>query len=343
MSYFRRRSGFTLIELLVVIAIIGVLIGLLLPAVQKVREAANRTQCSNNLKQIVLAAHNYDSAFKRLPPGVVGSQLPRNLVPPNPYLSNTFVGTLAYLLPYLEQENLYNQLQVNWSVPLTPDMGTGTSAAWWLNPVNFQLAQTRINTFLCPSDNLAEETPTYNVYYSFSVCPLQYTFYGVRDPVENVQQGPSIVLGRTNYLGVRGTIDSMPNDGFYDRYKGIFTNRSSVPIGQIKDGTSNTLAFGEGLGQINPVTRVHDRMWSWMGCSMVAYWGVGSPAHADWFNFSSNHPGLALFAFADGSVRPITTDQATDSNAFGPPAWWHLQQLAGKGDGLTDDTSDLLP
>jgi prepilin-type processing-associated H-X9-DG protein len=70
---------------------------------------------------------------------------------------------------------------------------------------------------------------------------------------------------------------------------------------------------------------------------------VVGPQNAHWYNFSSNHPGLALFAFADGSVRPISTNLATDSNAFADPAWWHLQQLAGKGDGLTDDTSDLLP
>ena len=183
-------------------------------------------------------------------------------------------------------------MQVDWSIPATPDMGTGNAAAWWFNPVNFQLAQTRINTFLCPSDNLAEETPTYNVYYSFSVCPPQYTFYGVRDPIEGAQQGPSIVLGRTNYLSCRGTFDKM-GDPFYDRYNGLFFNRSGVGLGQVQDGTSNTLACGEGLGEINPDTHARDRMWSWMGCSMVAYWGVATPQHAHWYNFSSFHPGVA--------------------------------------------------
>jgi prepilin-type N-terminal cleavage/methylation domain-containing protein len=341
MSYFRRRSGFTLIELLVVIAIIGVLIALLLPAVQKVREAANRTKCSNNLKQIVLASHNFESAHKKLPPAVLGSLLPRNLTPGSPFMSNPWVGTLAFLLPYLEQESLYNQLQVDWNVKDSMNTGTGTSAAWWLNPVNFQLAQTRIAGFLCPSDNLNDETPTYNVYYSFSVAS-NYTFYGVRDPIEGAQQGPSIVLGRTNYLSCRGTFDKM-GDPFYDRYNGLFSNRSGVGLGQVKDGTSNTLAFGEGLGEINQVTHAHDRMWSWMGCSMVAYWGVATPQHAHWYNFSSFHPGVALFAFADGSVRSIQTGLVDENSAFAIPAWWHLQQLAGKADGLTDDTSDLLP
>jgi hypothetical protein len=248
------------------------------------------------------------------------------------------------LLPYVEQDNVYNQLQVDWGIPNTPDMGTGNATAWWFNPVNFQLAQTKIQTFLCPSDNLADETPTYNVYYSFSVCPTQYTFYGVRDPIEGGQQGPSIVLGRTNYLSVRGTIDHMFNDSFYDKYKGMFTNRSkSTRLGNIKDGTSNTLAFGEGLGAINQTTQARDRMWSWMGCSMVAYWGVSTPQDAQWFNFSSFHPGIAEFAFGDGSVRPIATGLATSTNAFNAPGWWHLQQLAGMADGLTDDTSDLLP
>src|SRR5262249_39032108 len=106
----KSRSAFTLIELLVVIAIIAVLIGLLLPAIQKVREAANRMACSNNLKQIALAAHNYDSTFGSLPPGYLGY---KPLIPADDTkVPNSFqnVGVLAYLLPYLELNTIYDQL-----------------------------------------------------------------------------------------------------------------------------------------------------------------------------------------------------------------------------------------
>src|SRR5262249_33893273 len=105
-----RRSGFTLIELLVVIAIIAVLIGLLLPAVQKIREAAARMACSNNLKQIALAAHNYHDAIGHLPPGYLGRAAPYGAIARAEITRGPQVGTLCLLLPYLEGENIFKNL-----------------------------------------------------------------------------------------------------------------------------------------------------------------------------------------------------------------------------------------
>jgi len=144
----RPRAGFTLIELIVVIAIIAILIGLLLPAVQKIREAANRMKCSNNLKQISLAAHNYESANGVLPPGYLG---------PYPTLAAASgddtqnLGVLAIILPFIEQDNVYRQLLA----PFPSDYTSLTAVypAWYTNATALSVAAARINTYLCPSDD----------------------------------------------------------------------------------------------------------------------------------------------------------------------------------------------
>ncbi|MDB5351936.1 MAG: prepilin-type N-terminal cleavage/methylation protein [Planctomycetota bacterium] len=136
----RRNSGFTLIELLVVIAIIGVLIALLLPAVQAAREAARRIQCTNNLKQLGLALHNYESANRVFPPGRLNTYIAGN---------GHCWGAYSQMMPYLELQPLFNAM--NFSMNPDPDYTT-TSAA-----VNSTAAVTVVNSLLCPSDG---GTPT---------------------------------------------------------------------------------------------------------------------------------------------------------------------------------------
>src|SRR5262249_40202922 len=134
-SVLRRRNAFTLIELLVVIAIIAILIGLLLPAVQKVREAANRTKCQNNLKQIALAAHNYHDAYGFLP---ISTGYTEDTSRPN-------WSWLARILPYLEQENLYK-------------LGNIPNATM-NDPQAREAMATQVPTFLCPSDPVSGRGP----------------------------------------------------------------------------------------------------------------------------------------------------------------------------------------
>jgi len=166
----RSRKGFTLIELLVVIAIIAILIGLLLPAVQKVREAAARAKCSNNLKQICLAAHNYESAFQVLPPGLNGPVKGDELNQNGQWSGGPYIGVLSYLLPYVEQDPTYKLLT---GPPTASGYSGGAAAAfhfnvdepkqanwpndgWFQNPgypnvAYLQPAQQKISTFQCPS------------------------------------------------------------------------------------------------------------------------------------------------------------------------------------------------
>src|SRR5262249_55933937 len=154
------RAGFTLIELLVVIAIIAILIALLVPAVQKVREAAARTQCQNNLKQLGLALHNYEGANGRFPPAGKGygwcNHQPATGYASDPVIFN--LNGLVLLLPYVEQQNLYQQYNLNAASTTLNRCLSGTSANAPLagNPIasgNGALATNRVSLFRCPSDN----------------------------------------------------------------------------------------------------------------------------------------------------------------------------------------------
>src|ERR1700676_3210772 len=131
----RRKTGFTLIELLVVIAIIGILIALLLPAVQQVREAASKLQCANNLKQIGLALHSYHDANKQFPPGYIDGNTNPASTPDNDVGPGW--GWAAFLLPYLEERNVFTQINFSQRI------GVG---------VNAQISQQPLTFYQCPSD-----------------------------------------------------------------------------------------------------------------------------------------------------------------------------------------------
>jgi len=337
------------VELLVVIAIIAILIGLLLPAVQKVREAAALAKCKNNLKQIGLAAHNYHATYGFLPPGVLGADVDRVLTRGSPCMNNQWLGTLAFLLPYVEQDNIYKKMDADWSLdtPYDSQLPASRHDAWWFNDPavpgsNFDLAKTRIPIFLCPSDNAGDVTPLYNVYCSF-YC-TNYNFWGVRFDTEGAAQGPSIVFGRTNYLSVAGcTGQLIPNDPFYTQYNGMFYNHSNKRLEQIQDGTSSTVAFGEGLGafSLNPTTGkntgVRERLWSWMGCSGVLYWGVQPQETSNWYTFSSRHPAGSQFCYGDGHVNVVYNK----SYDWLSSDWYALQQIGGTNDGYTQDVTPI--
>ena len=307
-----KRKAFTLVELLVVIAIIGILIAMLLPAVQAVREAARRTQCLNNIKQVALASMSYESAFQRFPPGLLGPGLSgQNLSGSG---GPQAVGVLCQVLPYMELNNVADLVEVN----LSADSLDGS----WRNfdpagdsTFNTRLAsQSRIPSFECPSDDTD---------------PVQVVTVRFHNDFFNPDLKPAdefgLDYGLTNYSPIAGVLGSATSatgitDGAqWAGFNGIFTNRSKTTFGNITDGSSNTLLFGEIAGQ--PLALVSEVAvgYSWMGAvnlSMIGWefdrTGLSPRAIGNRYldKYNSYHTGVVNFARGDGSVTTIP--QSTD-------------------------------
>lgn len=303
-----RRSGFTLIELLVVVAIIGTLVGLLLPAVQKVREAAARTQCSSNLKQIALASHSYADVHGVLPPGQLGPYPDIGIgLPP---FDAQFIGVFVYLLPFIEQDNTYRLLMQD--VPRDYPNPTTVYPPWWNYSSASSAAQSRVKSYLCPSDDPYSNTLMTDILtHTFRTAQGFELFVGGF----GVTEGGSS-LGRTSYVGVAG-YGGQINNGSVDQYAGLFCNRSAVSLAQLTagDGASNTLMFGEWLDDFDSGPRRYAPAWIGTGSLPTAY-GTASNADTGVFEFNSKHTGTIQFSMGDGSVRGIRKGIAPGTSAY---------------------------
>jgi len=318
---------------------------LLLPAVQKVREAANKMLCASNLRQIGIAAHNYHNDYNKLPPGQWITRDINGNVPPIFTANNNHAGMLYVLMPYLEQDNLYKAMPPINGAPQGPMQPIGTQ--WWNVSVNLQIWQrTRLKMLICPSDTTYENI-TVGAFIAMHHTPCTIT--GGYYPIPTGQP-----LGRTNYLGSYGCIGDTPCGQPYDQYKGVFTSRTDgeVTLGQlsVQDGTSNTVMLGEGLG--SPGIGPRQWAWTWMCGGMVTAWGLGAPVKeltpggqnwpptsSFWYNFSSRHPAVVQFAFGDCSTRGLRRGNTT---TFFTPDWYVYMELSGRNDAGVRNTATIL-
>ena len=319
----KRRSGFTLVELLVVIAIIGILVALLLPAIQAAREAARRSQCSNNLKQIGIGLHNYHNTYKSFPysVGLRGVKACETIAPPNTTVKNQR-GWLM-MLPFFEQQSLHSEIDFSQAMSdfvgvapgnntVLPVVGVPTASR------NAYVAAQEIPTFKCPSDGYDGKSNT-APYYGISAAA---DAAGLRGALTNYDF--SITAASTNYC------TNWNNEAFATRH--MFGNDGTSSMKDLVDGTSNVIAVVETLRQVidgqgqtwayaNHVTagvQFDYTGWQGMNQRLCCPWGTplwGQPLTpgklAEYGAPGSNHSGGCQVVMADGAVR-FASDQ-TDS------------------------------
>jgi prepilin-type N-terminal cleavage/methylation domain-containing protein len=284
----RQRLGFTLVELLVVIAIIGVLVALLLPAVQSAREAARRMKCQNHLKQIGLGLHNYHDVHGGLPPGGMATA--------STAAANDGMGFHVFLLPYVEQDALFRQFNTSNPYNAAPNRALGATK------VGFYLCPSAINLY---TENTGEYAPSGEKGWT--------THY-------HGNMGPNDVTSN------RYEVISSTNGG--QATQGVLGRDTKTRLAEITDGTSNTFMVGEtSWTRGNPVTNVVGyRVWQ-RGCNTngqlacgscrnianglgVVWAGGGGVAAYNNFSFGGIHPGSTNFSFCDASTRSINNNMS---------------------------------
>ena len=287
-----RGRGFTLVELLVVIAIIGVLVALLLPAVQSARGAARRMQCSNNLKQLGLAIQNY-----HVPHGVFPISIAYNKAGPNPAAEVNGKGWITSILPYLEQQNLYDQF-----VPcFQGDIGAGGG----LKHLDCRDAmKQQLAALQCPSDASVRELATDQ--FQWTGIPVALTSY--KGNIGDTQMGNDSSIHTGTKPDCHNTVGC--NGIFYRN-----NYQEPVSIDDVRDGTTNTFLIGEDIPAYNNHSTAYYCNGDYSSCHAPLNFLPNleepvSPAWPDqWWNvmsFRSRHPGGGLFCLGDGSVHFIS-------------------------------------
>lgn len=300
----QKRLGFTLIELLVVIAIIAVLIALLLPAVQQAREAARRTQCKNNLKQLGLALHNYHDTFKVFPfstlqPSWVGSGQIKN------------TRGFCMLLPYFDQAPLYNSIDFNIAMSASSqNIGTGTIVGTVASSANERAAATTLVALLCPSDPGPAKETDQSATYNITADSHTRGFYGANTSYD-------FVVGNAGFGGIWSQLASSD--------RAMFGINSAASMRDLSDGTSNVVAISEttldvvdgkvgkwaysgwvGGGCRFMTSGDHPRLNYWPCCAWQAtpYSAGSKPGRlGEWGGAGSTHTGGLQVLLGDGSVR----------------------------------------
>ena len=319
-----RSRAFTLIELLVVIAIIGVLVALLLPAVQQAREAARRSQCKNNLKQLALACHNYHDSYKMFPNNYDGRPLSESNG--NWQQSTGNFGWIVMALPYIDQAPLFNRFNF-------ADQSGGNSSLGWTSQNNTALATTVLSALLCPSNPQASLQSVDVAGCSGGGCfgnvPVARTDYtGNLGFIAGdwrsclVQDGGNIPLTKSTNPLPGQVLDAWGEAGTVGTYllgmDGVFSFRGTAKISDIVDGSSNTIMLMEdhhwSQGKTKPDQYARDTGWaSTMQVSTAAnlinqQYGYSDPHKCH--GISSTHVGGAHVSLADGSVRFISENMA---------------------------------